>query len=174
MKNRKELEATAYHEARHAVASFFLKRQFRFVTIKPGDDFLGRVVGRPSDYRRRLKMAERGFICTYAAVISAAGPEAERIFNGHRNHRGAEADYIRILDIARGVGEDGYGGMENSPMAKAITDASFKEASILLEFRWPFVKRVARELLRHKTINYEDFVALVMGVPQPRNKNNKS
>jgi len=162
MKKKNGLEATAYHEAGHAVACFFLQRLFRFVTIKTGGDFLGRVVGRPSDYRRRLKMAEKGFVCTNDAIISAAGPEAERKYKGRRNHRGASGDYRMILDIARGVGEDGCGGMENSPMAKAVADASFKEARILLDFRWPFVERVARELLGRETLYHEEFISLMM------------
>ena len=75
MKNRTKLEATAYHEAGHAVVSYFHKRRFRFVTIKPkpGYDILGRVVGRASDYHRRVKMAERGYI-TGSTIYLAVRP----------------------------------------------------------------------------------------------------
>jgi ATP-dependent Zn protease len=162
MKNTKKLEATAYHEAGHAVASYFLQRPFRFVTINPGDDFLGRVVGRVSDVRYRLKMAERGFISTREAVISAAGPEAERKYRGRRNHHGADKDYQQIVDIARGVGEDGCGGDGNNPMAQAIIGASFKEARFLLDSRWPMVERVAHELLRRETLTQDEVVSILM------------
>lgn len=162
MKNRNGLEATAYHEAGHAVACFLLGRWFRFVTVKPGDDFLGKVVGRASDIRRRLKMAEKGFISIHDAIITAAGPEAERKHTGRSNHRGADGDYRRIIDIARGAGEDGSGAKEDSPMVYAISGAAFKEARSLLDFRWPLVESVAQELLRRETLTHEEFVAFAL------------
>lgn len=167
---KRKLKSTAYHEAGHAVVSFFLHRPFRFVTIKPGGDSLGRMVGRPSDYRRRLRMAEKGYIDVVDACIAAAGCEAEKKLTGRYNHRGAGKDYDAILDIARGVGEDGGGRSENSPMAKAIADASFKEARYLLNQPWAAeaVREVAKELLRRETLNHETFVSLMMATRKGR------
>ena len=39
-------ELTAYHEAGHAVACWALRRRFSYVTLVPGEDFLGQLVGR--------------------------------------------------------------------------------------------------------------------------------
>ena len=38
-----DLEATAYHEAGHAVASFLLRRAFRYVSIEPEGGSLGQL-----------------------------------------------------------------------------------------------------------------------------------
>ena len=40
-------EATAYHEAGHAVAAFFLEQPFTSVTIIPGDDYWGKIMTEP-------------------------------------------------------------------------------------------------------------------------------
>lgn len=162
-------ESTAYHEAGHAVCAFFLHRSFRFVTIKPKGDLLGQVVGRKSDFRRRMKMAAEGFIDTSGACISAAGPEAERKYTGRWNHRGADGDYGMILDIARGADEHG-GAPEDSPMVQAIVKASFKQARYLLDRPWAAeaVREVARELLRRETLDHETFVSLMTSTRKGR------
>jgi hypothetical protein len=107
-------------------------------------------------------MAEKGYIDTSDAVISAAGPEAEKKYRGRYNHLGADGDYMLVLDVARGVGEDGCGGMENSPMAQAIAGAAFKEASLLVNVRWFLIERVVRELLLRETLSFDEVHSLVM------------
>jgi ATP-dependent Zn protease len=46
-KATKREEATAYHEAGHAVIAVAVRRPFRYVTISPSEDALGHVLHPP-------------------------------------------------------------------------------------------------------------------------------
>jgi hypothetical protein len=98
----KALEASAYHEAGHAVAAYWFKRSFRHVSIAPSQDNLGHVLfadfskGFRPDLERTpavIRQAERN------ALISLAGPAAERISTGRNDHHGARGDYSNAADM---------------------------------------------------------------------------
>lgn len=96
-RERRSLEATAYHEAGHAVASLALGRGVRRVSIVPdlaaGTLGLATNHGLPSfrpdvrDDAPTQAKAEREIL------ILLAGPAAEERFTGRRNRAGAAGDH---------------------------------------------------------------------------------
>jgi hypothetical protein len=100
---RKQIEKTAYHEAGHAVAAFYMKRAFRYVTIEPEEDSLGHIMLKKfrdsfnpeidSDRKIRKPLEK-------AIITSFAGPIAEQIFSGRKNIIGAKSDLRDALDYA--------------------------------------------------------------------------
>ena len=92
------LQATAYHEAGHAVVSMELGRGFRKVTIVPSGDTLGHCRNTPWGKTQpdvdAYSPRARGRIET-AIIILFAGGLAEGKFCGRRNHRGADSTTTR-------------------------------------------------------------------------------
>ena len=100
---RKKVEKTAYHEAGHAVAAFYMKRSFRYVTIEPEEDSLGHIMYKKfrdsfnpeiDPDREIRKPLEKAIITAFA------GPIAEQIFSGRKNIIGAKSDLRDALDYA--------------------------------------------------------------------------
>jgi Peptidase family M41 len=123
----KQLRATAYHEAGHALADWRLNAApIRRVSIVPGEDTLGHVLNRKLaltdahiyDLSPRVRDRLERLI-----VSALAGGEAEKLVTGRRNHRGAASD---------------YGSATN--LALRICGGDAKEAGFYL--RWLWVKAV--------------------------------
>jgi ATP-dependent Zn protease len=92
----RRLEATAYHEAGHAVSSWELRVPFRWITIIPESDSLGHIRHRewPVSFQPDINSDRRTRDRMEARVITLfAGPAAEMKFTGRRNHIGAQSDY---------------------------------------------------------------------------------
>lgn len=64
-------EATAYHEAGHAVAAFFRGRPFQFVTIKPGSSWIS--IGLLSNLLRESYFVERHSRGASSMICSPSG-----------------------------------------------------------------------------------------------------
>jgi hypothetical protein len=104
-RQRRRLEATAYHEAGHAVMALELRRRFKHVTVVPKDDSLGHVLKtdapdwfRPDcpgfgDELKTERWIERELL------IGPAGVAAEGRFLGRRNQRGASSDYRTAINL---------------------------------------------------------------------------
>jgi hypothetical protein len=109
MNERRELRATAYHEAGHAVMRLELGRGVTRATVKPEGEALGRVRHRPSkldtDYPG-VDWPYRRWAETEVMTL-LAGPEAEEQLIGRRNDVGASSDDAKVLEIA--VEAEGYG-----------------------------------------------------------------
>jgi ATP-dependent Zn protease len=126
-RRRRRLEATAYHEAGHAVVSVLLGRACKHVTIVPDEtqDSLGHLraekpLGDPlatlnnplPETAEAFAAAMRGARLYEANLgrmyrrwrsdiaINLAGVRAERRLIGRRNNIGASSDYRRAVDIA--------------------------------------------------------------------------
>jgi hypothetical protein len=84
MESNIEREATAYHEAGHAVAGFDLKRAFTKVSIVPDDTSLGHCafVPRPLKLDPDYRTVDSKFrnIMERRAMTSLPGGEAEKLF----------------------------------------------------------------------------------------------
>jgi hypothetical protein len=142
------LEATAYHEAGHAVVSFGVGRGVRRVTIIPDGDSLGHITnhGLPAfhpDYKTDGATRRRVEQCV---MISLAGAIAEARFKGHRRRLGDGADLAQVFDLASYmVGE--------TEELNAYVRWLWLRTRNLLEVHWPVVEHFAAELLarRHLT-----------------------
>lgn len=132
-----EAEATAYHEAGHAVAALALDRPVVKVSIRPDRDrlgicFFGKAVIRPSE-----DWLER------EVLIALAGMAAEARHTGAYDPAGAARDlrYARRLAVQRAGSERQAERLERRLLAKA-------EHLLDQSTHWPAVQRIAAELLR--------------------------
>jgi hypothetical protein len=104
-RSRRQLEATAYHEAGHAVAHVLLQVPFRKATIREGDDYLGRVEGYKLG-KTFLEKIETGDLSLRdedrirrIVITLLAGHEAEQRFTGRKNSVGAASDHSSVVDF---------------------------------------------------------------------------
>lgn len=153
-KPSKQLIATAYHEAGHAVAAHFLELPLRRATIVPNEEegTAGHVLYRPLPQRLREALAygrptPAQRVRAENQVISAfAGPIAERRYYGRRNLVGASSDYQQIADFlfALSASDDEVTAYANWLEQRAIS---------LIETRWRAVEAVATALLERQTLS---------------------
>jgi hypothetical protein len=146
-------EATAYHEAGHAVMRLELGRRPRAATVKPDErkGTLGHIAHRatkldvdyfdPNDWRLR-RWADTEI------MTALAGPEAERRYSGRRNNVGARSDDERTKDVA-------WWSEESSERTQAyLTWLSLKvQAYVSSEQVWKGVEAVATALLEKETLS---------------------
>lgn len=150
------LEATAYHEAGHAVAAYWLRRAFRHVTIAPDLEggSLGHMLDRklkgewipdaePERYRSRFEKM---------IIVSMAGAEAERKFTGRYNRIGASGDRKDQVDYGCWLTA---GDLDEVPL---YLDLLKHRTRRLLEAHhvWFAVEVLAKELLKRETIRWKD------------------
>jgi hypothetical protein len=139
--------ATAYHEAGHAVACYYLGVKVKSATIVPDKDQRGHVrheamfrgLNPEIDLsgRARLQM-ERSII------IGLAGMAAQRRYDrkSWRHYHGA-SDFRVVVDLAFRIGGDSDGTNQFLRWLELCTDR-------LVESRWQDIERVARALLERK------------------------
>jgi ATP-dependent Zn protease len=156
----KKLEATAYHEAGHAVASFLLHRGFRRVTIIPGEGFLGQLVmtQKPrtihpdyeTDARTELWLRRE-------IIIDLAGPVAEKLHTSRGNWKiGGSKDLHKAVDLASYI-------MGDPDEIGAYLDWLTLSTTNMLKRpdHWPIVQALAAELLERKVIGAKRARALM-------------
>jgi hypothetical protein len=151
----RRLEATAYHEAGHAVVTVALGRAVRRVSIirRADDNSLGRSRGYPlgggfqpdvSRSRRSRKTIEE------RVIIKCAGFHAESRFTGRRNHAGAAYDRQEAKEFLSLLAED-----EELKKYLAWLDVRSKNL-VGSQLIWRAIEYVARELLERKEITGQD------------------
>jgi ATP-dependent Zn protease len=104
-KQRLKLEKTAYHEAGHAVAAYFLDRKFKKVSIVEYENCAGHVLYPHWHPRFRPDISggpRTNDLIDKPVLVSFAGPIAEAKSLGKRrfNHIGASQDYRNAVDMA--------------------------------------------------------------------------
>jgi ATP-dependent Zn protease len=129
-------EATAYHEAGHAVAALALDRPVVRVSIRPGGDFLGTCAFGKAVFRPSEDWLER------EVLIALAGLAAEARHTGAYDLEAAGRDlrYARRLALQRAGNERQAERLERRLLAKAehLLDRAANRAA---------VQAIARELL---------------------------
>jgi hypothetical protein len=143
-----ESEATAYHEAGHAVVAFEVGRGVQLVTIIPEGDAEGRVRkyrlrGFHPDYETDGRTTRR---LEQEIMISLAGGLAEARYKGHRRRLGDEKDLSHALDMASYV----TGEPEE---CEAYIHWLYLRTRNLLEVRWGIVEQFASELLARRRLS---------------------
>jgi ATP-dependent Zn protease len=134
-------EATAYHEAGHAVMALALGRPVQRVTILAARETLGQCAFGKSVFRPSEDWLEREIL------ISLGGIAAEARHTGNYAWDGAARDqqYIHRLAVQR-AGERKAERLERRLLAKA-------EHLLAKEEHWRAVERIAAELLRCGSIS---------------------
>ena len=151
----KRLEATAYHEAGHAVFAWYKGTKIRKVTIIPDDDSLGHVRhskiirGRSPELdnspRTRLRMETHITICL-------AGPLAQRIWNPRtcRNYQ-CRSDHQSAADVALTICGSGKQATAFLRYLDICVDEFLRAPHI-----WCKVEALAAELLRKHTMSGQE------------------
>jgi ATP-dependent Zn protease len=132
-------EATAYHEAGHAVLGLALGRPVHSVSILPNRERLGQC-----EYRKaRLRPAEDWL--EREILIALGGIAAEARFTGAfvRDMAATDLRYVHDLAVQR-VGHHRAERLERRLLAKA---------EHLLEGQWRAVELIAAELMRRGAIS---------------------
>ncbi len=134
-------EATAYHEAGHAVMALALGRPVHRVSILADRERLGRCEFRKGVFRPSEDWLER------EALIALGGLAAEARHTGSYARDAADRDlqYVRDLAVQR-AGERQADRLERRLLAKA-------EHLLAKEGHWRAVELIAAELLRRGAIS---------------------
>lgn len=134
-------EATAYHEAGHAVIALELGRSIQRVSIVPGREWLGRCEFQKGRVRPSEDWLEREIL------IALAGLAAEARHTGQYVWEGAAQDLRNVRRLAtQRAGERQADRLQRRLLAKV--EHLLSQAEI-----WHAVKLIATELLRCETLS---------------------
>lgn len=153
------LERTAYHEAGHVAACYFLRLSFKSISIEPKGDFLGVVNGCevPKSFQPDLDTSsktrdriEREILCTLA------GGAAEARLAGRKNWRGAGGDVDACTNLALYIGGD-------EEEASAFINWMIVRAKnwVKRELYWCAIATLAKELLEKHTIKAKEARSII-------------
>jgi ATP-dependent Zn protease len=160
-----QLRKTAYHEAGHAVAHYFLRLPFKSVTIKPSAEYKGRIVGgkipksfRPDttwDYRTERRL-EREMIALLAGLA------AVKRLTGRNSWRGGGKDVSSAIDLAMYVGGDSDG-------VSAYLSWMIQRARGFMRnpLHWHCVEVLAKELIKRRTIKAREARNIIRRASEP-------
>jgi ATP-dependent Zn protease len=134
-------QATAYHEAGHAVVALALGRPVQRVSILPDRERLGHCEFKKGKFKPSEDWLEREIL------IALGGLAAEARFTGDYAWGGAARDhrYVHSLAVQR-AGERQAGRLTQRLLAKA-------EHLLAQESNWRAVELIAAELLEHGVIS---------------------
>lgn len=143
-------DATAHHEAGHAVAAYFADIPFQHVTIKADADAAGHVMFlRPA--RGIAGMHKRG-------IVALAGEAAQRRFNPRSVRRlHGTGDRAQVVAFAL----DRTSSAEQAELLAQLWGIQARE---LVQFRWPSIQRVASALLARQVLDGEQVRQLIFSV----------
>lgn len=156
-KKLSRLEKTAYHEAGHAVISFFQKKRFQTVSIIPIEDSLGRVSNYKEDAKKFIDQLENELFTLRIRkqiedriMILFAGNIAEKLAAGRYNMVGSGSDYHQAFDLLFHISGSTE---EGNAYAKWLFIRTKNHLSV--SHIWPIVEALARELLEKQEIGYK-------------------
>lgn len=150
----KQREATAYHEAGHALAYLLTGWKFKYITIKPDKE---------TDTIGHLMPYNKGEMFWYSMSVerlmnycrrSLSGVIAEAIYTKRNNHLGARGDLRKVADMVLSVfGQDG-------PTVQFFLKFIRSDTRDLLLMNWNKVERIAGDLLKSETLSYQEVLAI--------------
>ena len=134
-------EATAYHEAGHAVLALALGRPVQRVSILPDREHFGRCEFGKGVFRPSEDWLEREMLIALGGIAA----EARHTVNYAWDGAGRDQHYVRSLAVQR-AGERRAERLVRRLLAKA-------EHLLAREGHWRAVELIAAELLRHGAIS---------------------
>ncbi len=134
-------EATAYHEAGHAVLALVLDRPVQRVSILPGRDHAGVCMFGKAVFRPTEDWLEREILIALGGIAA----EARHTGNYSWDTAARDQQYVRRLSVQR-AGERRAEKLERRLLAKA-------EHHLADEGCWRAVELIAAELLKHGEIS---------------------
>jgi hypothetical protein len=149
-RQRRALEAVAYHEAGHAVVALELRRGFRYATIVPETTSLGHLkpTKTPASFRPDINTDRRTSARIEREVlIGLAGLVAEGIHRGRRNHGGASSDCRQVSNLASY--HYGYGEVLTKWIDYMLART---EALVGSPPNWVKVEALAKQLIIHRRL----------------------
>jgi hypothetical protein len=154
-----QVEATAYHEAGHAVIAYVLGYRPQSVTIVPTVHTAGHIIHTNPLHGFQLDIDgsdEARLRLESLITICFAGPIAQKRYNP-RSWRRAHGrwDYEKIAELALQVcGSD--------EQALAFTRWREIVASDMVRAHWPRIQLVAGRLLEHESLSHTDLDAIIV------------
>ncbi len=162
MKNfsKKDIE-TAYHEAGHAVAALALFgiNRVRKISIIPRkkDYSLGRMNPRKIRMQPDVDVPPAVEIKLMNMMIeNYAGVVAGKYLTGRSDHRGAYSDYEDITNL-RSYLSDTFDPLVDKYLDKYL----YRRAELLVNWGWPQIQAVAKELLKRKELSNDEFYKII-------------
>ena len=156
-------ERTAFHEAGHAVASWWLRRGFKHVSIMPREDDLGHLLstGFPKwfDPHSGCRDGRDQLLIEKEVQVLLAGYAAERKFDPKQRRAGlSDADFHSANDFTFYLHGDGK-------EAEVFIELQMILARSLVLRWWPCVQAVAAALLEHSTLSARKVHAICRDAP---------
>ncbi|MFH1330370.1 MAG: hypothetical protein ABIJ48_06965 [Actinomycetota bacterium] len=158
-----EREATAYHEAGHAVITWSQRRAFQFVTVEKGEDFAGLTQQRAvPDWAQPDVGDPRAQRWIHDAVRSSwAGLLAEAIYRGDPEATDPQGnDRFTIIELAPLPGEAASAYIEQQ---RLHTLKKLQHPHI-----WRAVEALAAALLTQHTIEWRDAKQIIQAAVAPQ------
>jgi hypothetical protein len=157
-KKDRELQATAYHEAAHAVVALRLGLKFRHVTIKPGSDCLGHLMCSrlPKWFNPEINKGDRvRMLAERHIIVDFAGQIAETRFLGSNPRFGMHEDNYHAVDLALY-----FCGSRKT--WEAYLDYCFEASRDIVNSQLRVIEATATVLLVRQTLSYRDVLGLDM------------
>jgi ATP-dependent Zn protease len=161
-KKDRELQATAYHEAAHAVVALRLALKFRHVTINPGSDCLGHLLCSrlPKWFNLEINKSDRArMLAERHIIVDFAGQIAETRFLGKNPRFGMHEDDYHAVDLALY-----FCGSRKT--CEAYLDYCFEASRDLVNSQLRLIEATATVLLVRQTLNYRDVLGLDNDAPR--------
>jgi hypothetical protein len=153
-RSEKRLEATAYHEAGHAIAAWWLQLPFKRVTITPNADAgsLGHLLHdrAPKWFNPEIKAGDRQRLRAERHIITGfAGQIAEGKYRGRRPRYGMDSDNSQAVNMATYF-------CISTDTTEALLHFCFLSSRDLIAKWWWAVEAVALALLDRTTLSCEE------------------
>jgi hypothetical protein len=161
----KREEATAYHEAGHAVAAWVMDRPFRYVTIVPMEGTLGHV--QHPAWREHVQPdinvdGRTRRLLEKAIFTLLAGVRAEKRLTGRWNNIEANSDFHDADDLAS------YLWGNPKVLQKYISFMESRvDAMIASDRHWKGIQALAAALLEKRRIGYQEAQEIITAAVRP-------
>jgi ATP-dependent Zn protease len=159
-RRRKTREATAYHEAGHAVLRSHFDLPIRRVTIRCDRETAGKVEGKGALYLRGIdieitpakqeRIFRRIMVCL-AGEVAQAKFSKRSVRNWH-----ASSDHQKAADFALRVSGDDEG-------AALLLRWLMHRTKNMVEVRWPQIQKLASALLEREVLSGDEVRELIWG-----------